>query len=237
MDIKAIKGIEFSPIFRADILQDFKLHCRECYEGVGKLFAIYNRLDKLLSSKVIGESFTKEYVTRLMNIRVADHYISSLLLLSQGFIVDGISLLRASLEDLLVIINFEIYEGFFERWEKDETDFKIFVGKLRDNVNKSSMFTDEDREFFEKVYKGLCEIVHPKMSSIRTMTSYHLRIRNTEVEKLIKYSDMVLVSYYTYQHQLCTFLSKVYPQDEEEILAIKTTIVKEIDFSKLLNKF
>ncbi|KYG90627.1 hypothetical protein A0U40_06535 [[Bacillus] sp. KCTC 13219] len=237
MDLSSINGIEFSPVIREDVLQDFKLHCRDSYEGVGKLFAINNRLDKLLMSKVVGDSFTKEYVTRLMNIRVADHYVSSLLLVSQGFIVDAISLLRASLEDLLVMINFEIYEGFFEAWEKDEDNFKIYVAKLRENVNNSSMFTDEDKEFFEKVYKGLCEIVHPKMSSIRTMASYHTRMRNTDVEKLIKYSNMVLVSYYTYQYQLCNFLSKVYSQDEEEILAIKATIADEININTLLDKF
>ncbi|MCT6922153.1 MAG: hypothetical protein M3Z34_08775 [Staphylococcus epidermidis] len=231
MDLSSINGIEFSPIMREDVLQDFKLHCRDSYEGVGKLFAISNRLDKVLDSKVVGDSFTKEYVTRLMNVRVADHYMSSLILVSQGFIVDGLSLLRASLEDLLVMINFEIYEGFFEEWEKDEDKFKIYVAKLRENVTNSSMFTDEDKEFFEKVYKGLCEIVHPKMSSIRIMASYHTRMRNTDVEKLIKYSNMVLVSYYTYQYQLCNFLSKVYPQDEKEILAIKATIAKEININ------
>lgn len=236
MNIGAISGVEYSPILREEILQDFKLHCRDSYEGLLKLFAINNRLDKILTSKVVGDTLTKEYVRRLMNIRVADHYMSSLLLVSQGFIVDGVSLLRASLEDLLVMINFEIYGGFFEKWEKDNANFKIIVGELRGNVKKSSMFTENDKEFFDKVYKGLCEVVHPKMSSLRIMGSYHPRMRNTDAEKLIKYSNLILVSYYTYQHQLCTFLSKLYPQDKEEILEIRELVVKEVNLDELLDK-
>lgn len=105
-------NLEFTPVFREDILNRFKEICREEYIEFMKLFKIFSHLDKFLNSKCQdNDSSSKQYFTRLMNIRVKDHFSSSLILVSQGYLVDAISLTRSALEDLFVILNFYIQPG------------------------------------------------------------------------------------------------------------------------------
>ncbi|MBV1818115.1 hypothetical protein [Clostridium cochlearium] len=106
MDINFNK-IEFSPIFRQDILTEVKLLCREEHVEFMKLFKVFFSLDKFLDSKYNEkDSSSKQYFTRLMNVRVKDHFSSAIILASQGFIIDAVSLTRSAMEDLFLILNF-----------------------------------------------------------------------------------------------------------------------------------
>ncbi|MEE3956102.1 hypothetical protein [Peribacillus frigoritolerans] len=231
-----IEGVQFSPIFREDTLGDFKDICKDNYKDFLKLFFLSKDINDYLESKrKEGDNSSKEYFTRLFNIRIRDHFSSSFILISQGFIVDAISLTRSSLEDLLVIINFYINKKFFNQWYENKEEFKVVVGNLRQNVKNSSIFEKEDGEFFDNVYGALSNIVHPKLNSVRLMSTYHPSFNNLDAINLKKYTDLIILSYYTYEIQICNFLENIYPDDKEKLKLIKQTLNDDISIKSLIN--
>lgn len=156
------ENLEFTPIFREDTLKKFKEFCREEYIDFMKTFKIFSDVDKFLNSKCQeGDNFSRQYFTRIMNIRVKDHFSSSVILISQGYTVDALSLTRASLEDLFVILNFYLEPGYFDKWKANKKRFNIEPSKLRTNPK----IDPEDRKLYQKVYKALSNsIVHPRVS-------------------------------------------------------------------------
>jgi hypothetical protein len=233
-----IDGIEFSPIFRKDTLDDFKDVCRSNCEDFLRLFKLSSEISNYLSQKVqTGDNSSKEYYTHLFNIRIRDHYSSSIILISQGFIVDAISLTRSSLEDLLVIINFYITKKFFNQWSRNKGDFIIKPGNLRNNIKNNQLFETRDSEFFDNVYGTLSDIVHPKKNSIMLMGSYHPSLRRLDKSELIRYTDLIVLSFYTYQYQLCEFMKKIYPDDATDLDLIKHKLNNDIKIKSLINAF
>lgn len=234
---EAMEDVPFSPILREDTLKVFRENCKENYNDFLKLFLQTKEIDAYLRSKTKeGDYSSKEYFTRLLNIRIRDHFSSSLILISQGFIVDAISLTRSSLEDLLVIINFYINKKFFNRWYENKEEFKIKVGNLRGNVRNSPIFKREDGDFFDNVYAALSNIVHPNLKSIRLMSTYHPTLTNlNEINYLKKYSDLIILSFYTYEVQICTFLENLYPKDKEKLALIKKMLKNELNINSLVS--
>ncbi|MEL5898325.1 hypothetical protein AAGC94_09625 [Clostridium sporogenes] len=209
MDINFNK-IEFSPIFRQDILTEVKLLCREEHVEFMKLFKVFFSLDKFLDSKYNEkDSSSKQHFTRLMNVRVKDHFSSAIILASQGFIIDAVSLTRSAMEDLFLILNFYLDENYFKKWNENRNDFEIKPGELRNNPKISI----DERNLYNNVYKALCNIVHPRKNSIGHMVKFHPTVVNRGAEGIIRIKKdikLINLSFYIYIFQVSKLLKEVY---------------------------
>lgn len=236
-EFERLEEVPFTPIIREATLENFKIHCKDNYNDHLKLFILTSEIDAFLSSKVNeGDNVSKEYFTRFLNFRIRDHFSSSLVLISQGFIVDAISLTRSSLEDLLILFNFHITKKFFKQWYESDEDFKIKVGNLRGNVKNSPFFKHKEGEYFDIIYKQLSEILHPKKESLVIMASFHPTFASAnEIPRLKKYSDLITLSFYIYEVQLCNFLEDLYPEDKEKIAPIKQRLENNIRIKSLID--
>lgn len=233
--------IEFSPIFREDILDDIKSLCREEHVEFMKLFTTFAELDKFLASKCEEQdNSSKQYFARLMNIRVKDHLSSAMILASQGFIVDAISLTRSAMEDLFLILNFYLDDSYFQRWNENKDEFEIKPGQLRNNPKIS----EEDRDFYNIIYKALCNIVHPRKNSIGHMVKFHPTVVDRGAEGLIRIKkDMKLInlSFFTYISQVSKLLKTVYDDNKDitsldNIIQELSKIASVYDFIKELSE-
>ncbi|KPU27964.1 hypothetical protein TR13x_01035 [Caloranaerobacter sp. TR13] len=214
MDID-YKNIEFIPVFRQSILNETKLLCREEYTNFMKLFKVFVDLDEFLASKCKEkDNSSKQYFTRLLNIRVKDHFLSAIILASQGFIVDAISLIRSAMEDLFLILNFYLDNNYFKNWHENKDDFKIKPGKLRNN----SRITKEDRKLYNMIYKALCNIVHPRKNSLGHMVKFHPTVVGKGTEGIIRIKKdikLINLSFFIYIHQVSKLLKKIYKNKED----------------------
>jgi len=221
--------LEFTPILRQDVLDQIKKLCREEYTEFIKLLEIFSDLDKFLASKYEGhEENPKEYFTRLFHIRVKDHFSSSLILISQGYLVDAISLTRSALEDLFVMLNFYLDPGYFSKWNANCNDFEIRPGKLRNNPK----IDKNDRKLYNKVYKSLCDIVHPKKESFAYMSTFHPTFQSggrDGAQRLKKDMELINLSFVVYLHQISSLFLRVYDgpnQDVTTLESIKTRVME-----------
>ncbi|WP_047980948.1 hypothetical protein [Ornithinibacillus contaminans] len=209
------QNIDFNSTLREDTLRSFKEMCKDEYVEFMKLFTSFSKLDKFLSSKCeVGDNKSKEYYTRVMHIRVKDHFSSSLILVSQGFTVDAISLTRSAMEDMFVILNFYLDPNYFNNWKNNKAGFKIKPGNLRNNKR----IEKEDRKLFNKVYKSLSNIVHPKINSLNHMMKYHPTVLNDGTEGLIrlkKDAKLINMSLFVYLNQMINLLRKIYTNDQD----------------------
>lgn len=210
--------VEFNPIIREDVLDRFKVTCKDEYQEFLELFSIFAELDVFLESKRDEkDSTSKIYYTRLMHIKVKDHFTSSIILISQGFLVDSISLVRSALEDLFVILNFYIEPGYFESWLKNGDDFKIRPYKLRNHKKINQM----DKDLFNNVYEALCKIVHPRINSISHMVKFHPTVENSGtigIERLKRDTQLINLSFFVYLHQLCNLMRDNYSALDDKTL-------------------
>ncbi|MCH6265083.1 hypothetical protein [Neobacillus citreus] len=213
-------NIEFTPILREDTLTKFKEFCREEYIDFMKTFAIFADVDKFLNSKCQeGDNSSIQYFTRIMNIRVKDHFSSSIILISQGYTVDALSLTRASLEDLFVILNFYLEPGYFGKWKANKRSFKIVPAELRTHPK----IDPDDQKLYQKVYKLLSNsIVHPRIDSLSHMLKYHPTAYSEGSEGVIqlkKDTRLINLSFFVYLHNLCRLLKLEYKDkvDEENL--------------------
>ena len=221
---------QFNAILRPEIHEEFIKVCKDHTEDFTKLFKLTKDISDFLKTKVgPNDNTSKEYYTTLFNFRIRDHFSSSMMLISQGFVVDAISLTRASLEDLLVLINFYIDQDYFNKWHQDDTTFKIEPYKLRDNIRNHNFFGTDDGDFFDGIYKSLSNIVHPKINSLRLMASYHPTFNtSSQSDMLEKYTQLVVMSFFTYEVLLCKFLKHVYPQDTVKLKEIVDDLFNNI---------
>lgn len=213
------ENLEFTPIFREDTLKKFKEFCREEYIDFMKTFKIFSDVDKFLNSKCQeGDNFSRQYFTRIMNIRVKDHFSSSVILISQGYTVDALSLTRASLEDLFVILNFYLEPGYFDKWKANKKRFNIEPSKLRTNPK----IDPEDRKLYQKVYKALSNsIVHPRIDSLSHMLRYHPTAYSGGSEGIVqlkKDTRLINLSFFVYLHNLCGLLKLEYDDEFDEVI-------------------
>lgn len=226
-------NIEFSPIFREDILDEIKSLCREEHIEFMKLFKTFAELDKFLALKCEEkDNSSKQYFTRLINIRVKDHFSAAMVLASQGFIVDSISLTRSAMEDLFLILNFYLDNSYFRRWDENKDGFEIKPGKLRNNPKISK----EDRDFYNMIYKALCNIVHPRKDSIGHMVKFHPTVVNRGAEGLIRIKKdikLINLSFFTYIYQISKLLKTVYNDSND--IAYLDNIIHEL--SKIISVY
>lgn len=225
MDIN-FDEFELSPIFRKDLVDKTKILCREEFIEFTELLSIFRKLDDFLELKCKeANNESKEYYTRLMNIRVKDHFSSAIILVSQGFNVDAISLTRSALEDLLLILNFYLGENYFEKWHKNKKSFEIKPVELRENKK----IKKEDRDFYKKIYKNLCSIVHPRKNSIEHMLRFHPTIDCGGSEGTIRIKKdikLINLSFFMHLFQVSNMLKKIYIAEED--ITYLDGIVKDI---------
>lgn len=226
----------FNAILRPEIHETFINVCKDHTEDFSKLFWLSREISDFLKTKIApNDTSSKEYYTALFNFRIRDHFSSSIMLMSQGFVVDSISLTRASLEDLLVLINFYIDPDYFNKWHQDDVKFKVEPYKLRDNIRNHTFFGTDDGDFFDGIYKALSNIVHPKINSLKLMTSYHPTFNtSSESESLEKYTQLIVMSFFTYEVLLCKFLKDVYPQDITKLDEILDYLKNNIKIKSLI---
>lgn len=207
--------IVFSPIFREGTLESFKNLCHDESIEFLKLFQLNSKLHSFLHSKNDAtDTSSKEYFTMLLNIRIRDHFSSSFILISQGFLVDAISLTRSALEDLFVIINFYLEPSYFQRWNENKDSFMIRPGELRNH----ELIDDYDKELFNHVYKSLCNIVHPKKNSVSHMVKYHPSLiskGNEGIVRLKKDAQLINLSFLTYLYHISKLLKTVYTDSND----------------------
>ena len=126
------------------------------------------------------------------------------------------------MEDLFIILNFYLDSKYFQRWYENKDDFEIKPGKLRNN-NK---IHKDDREFYNEVYKALCNIVHPRKNSIEHMIRFHPIVLNKGMEgisRIKKDIKLINLSFYTYINQVSKLLKTVY-KDVEDITFLDSFI-------------
>lgn len=228
---------EFNGIVRDDVLNSFKSLYKEHSDNFARTFQLNADIHRFLQSKVAPKDYTsKEYYTSWFNVRVRDHFSSALMLISQGFIVDALSVTRGALEDLLVVFNFYIDQDYFAKWHENKKKFKIRPAELRDAVRKHSFLGKEDGEFFDNVYAALSNIVHPTINSLTTMAKCHPTFQTVKPESLQKYIELIVLAFYTYELQLCEFLKNVYPQDIKELDRIINALRKNTSINIVVNQ-
>ena len=231
---------EFTPVFRQEIFNEIKVLCREEHVEFMKLFEVFSSLDMFLESKCKKkDNYSKQYFTRLINIRVRDHFSSALILASQGYTIDAISLTRSALEDLFVILNFYLNEDFFKNWTENNNKFKIKPGKLRNNPK----IARRDREFYNAVYEILSNIVHPRQNSIYHMMKFHPTVVNRGSEgisRVKKDINLINLSFYIYNIQIINLFKTIYINKDdlislEEITQKVSLIIDENDLNDKLS--
>lgn len=230
--------IVFSPILREETLETFKNLCHDESIEFLKLFQLNGKLYSFLHTKS-DDTESKEYFTMLLNVRIRDHFSSSFILISQGFLVDAISLTRSALEDLFVIINFYLEPSYFQRWNENKDSFKIRPGKLRNH----EFIDDNDKELFNNVYESLCNIVHPKKNSVSHMARYHpsLKSKGTEgIVSLKKDASLINLSFLTYLYHICKLLKTVYTDSNDinlldSILGELPSIINILSLTEQMN--
>ncbi|MHB8064510.1 MAG: hypothetical protein ACYDG2_18070, partial [Ruminiclostridium sp.] len=223
--------LEYSNDFRTDIENEFKSLCKPQLSIFIKLIALSFEIDKFFASKYVGEE-NIEYCSRVINIRVRDHFMCATLLLSKGYSIDSITLVRSALEDLWVIQNFYLENGFFTKWMHGD---KIMPYELRDIDGLKHL-----KDFNINVYKGLCKISHCTLSSSHHMASFHPGFKDSGSEGIIRLRkdyDLLILSYNIYLSQLIDLLNSKYTSDADQELLIQISeaykliqpsIVKEI---------
>lgn len=212
-----LNEIEFSPIFRKDISDKVRNLFKEELNKFNKLYSIFSDLDRFLVSKCNRkDNYSKEYFTRIFNIRIKDHFSSAIILVSQGFNVDAISLTRSALEDLFVILNFYLDKNYFDKWKINKNNFTIKPKELRNNKNIKT----EDKTLYKNVYKALSNIVHPKKESILHMLKFHPTVVNEGVvgiNAIKKDINLINIAFYVYIYQVSSMLKSIYKSNKDSI--------------------
>lgn len=189
---------------RLEIESKFSEMCKEDLKEFSKLIEITGMVNSFLAD-INNENDSLEYYTRLINARIRDHMISATILIGKGYTVDGITLVRSSLEDLWVIQNMYFKEGYLTYW-KDGGEIK--PGKLRN----LKMIKDR-KEDNENIYKELCNISHCNIKSIEHMARMHPSIKDGGVEgiaRVVKDFHLLLVALYACYFQIVEVLENKY---------------------------
>lgn len=226
--------VVFSPIVREDTLEWFKNNCQDEFIFFNNLLCQYSELHKFFHRKN-GGKHTKEYYAMVGNIRIKDNFLSSLILLSQGFVVDGLILLRSSLENQLLLYKIYTDNHYFEKWLANKSEVKAY--DLRD----IHIFTAEQRSFYKEVYKFISNIVHPRKDSFETTPQHHPTFKTSGTkngESYLKLYVKLLISMYSsYFIELSTILKNYYKYTNDIDVFDKILFtIQKLDYSKILKE-
>ncbi|MDP4145496.1 MAG: hypothetical protein Q8936_13590 [Bacillota bacterium] len=205
---------------RQDLEQKFQAACRKELEYFMKFHALAYEIDSLLAENNGDEVESREYFTRLVNLRAIDHFISANMLYGKGYIVDAITLLRSSIEDLWIIQNFWFTEDYLKEWK---SGCEIKPRKLRNAAG----IGQESKDMYKKIYEHLCNISHCRIDGIREMTKTHPKISRNEQEKedeLFRGYFVVIGAYSVYLIGVISAIS--FKLSNEKLNIIKKEIMK-----------
>lgn len=203
--------------FNSKVLFKYQEECKDLLDDFSTLFNVTESLGEFLYSKIDPEirKDRKEHYMLAFHNRAKEHFCSSLLLISQGYFVDAVSLSRSSLEDILVMVNFQIDRHFFNHWLQDGRKFRIRPSKLRKTMRNHPYFKEFSHDQFERVYSYLSNIVHPKRQSINLMIQIIFRKRDSASKDFEAYTLGIVSAFVCYLLLLYLILLMKYPEDEE----------------------
>lgn len=225
-----IENIEYnSHSLRQEFEEQFKAVCSKELKIFYKLIEVTGKINSFLSKISNNDVGSKEYYSRIINARIRDHMTSATLLIGKGYLVDGITLVRSSLEDLWLIQNIYYDKGYFEEW-KSGAD--VSPAKLRSLKQISDRKQDN-----KKVYSALCDISHCNIRSLEHMSTFHPSIKNSNTEGIISIAkdfDLVILSFYGCYLQLLELFEDVYEKNDilaqikEEFMSIVIPIITKV---------
>ncbi|WLF70964.1 hypothetical protein Q6375_08290 [Clostridium septicum] len=223
-------NIEYnSGSLRQEFEEQFKEVCSNELNIFYKLIEITGKVNCFLSKISNNDIDSKEYYSRIINARIRDHMTCATLLIGKGFLVDGITLVRSSLEDLWLIQNIYYDNSCFKKW-KNGAD--ISPSKLRSLKQISDRKKDN-----KNIYSALCDISHCNIRSLEHMSMLHPSIKNSNSEGIIRIAkdfDLVIVAFYGCYLQLLELFEDIYEnnhilvQIKEELSNIVIPIIKKI---------
>jgi hypothetical protein len=223
-------NIEYnSGSLRQEFEEQFKDICRDELNIFYKLIEITGKVNCFLSKISNNNVGSKEYYSRIINARIRDHMTCATILIGKGYLVDGITLVRSSLEDLWLIQNIHYDNGYFEKW-KDGAD--VYPSRLRSLKQISDRKADN-----ENIYSALCDISHCNIRSLEHMSTLHPSIKNSSSEGIIRIAkdfDLVILSFYGCYLQLLELFEDLYEKDDilvqirEELKNIVVPIITKI---------
>jgi hypothetical protein len=198
-----------SKSLRSEVEEEFKELCHKELEDFYKLIKITGEINSFLI-EINNNIDSKEYYARIINARIRDHMICATLLIGKGYLVDGITLVRSSLEDLWVIQNIYYSKEYFEKWKKGG---KVEPSKLRGIPELKDRKKDN-----ENIYYNLCNISHCNIRSLEYMSSFHPSIVNENSEgilNVVKNFQILLFSFYGNYLQLIELFEVIYDKSSK----------------------
>lgn len=190
-----------STYIRSNIERDFSMVCNDELDKFNIINEVVNSINNYLLLKN-PTKYTMEYYIRLIISRISDHMISATLLISKGFIIDGINLVRSSYEDLWLVQNIFFKENYFEEWLNGQ---EVRPWRLRQLKELEEIKVEN-----EIIYKALCNISHCSKDSVEHMAY----IRNS-LEAVVNDFRLVVVSYYSFSLQLLDAVENYYGNNED----------------------
>lgn len=209
---------------RQDIELKFADICKNDLDKLMKLIELTARVNSFLAD-IDDSNESLEYYVRLINARIRDHMISGTILIGKGYTVDGITLIRSSLEDLWLIQNMYFKEGYFESWKKG-ADIKPRELRGLEEI--------KDRKKENKnIYKLLCNVSHCNIASIEHMARMHPSIKDGGSEgigRVVKDFNLLLIAFYGCYMQIIETFEKKY-SNSSKIEEMKNILLQlEIPF-------
>lgn len=209
---------------REDIESKFSDICEEDLKEFAKLIEITGMVNSFLAD-LNNRNDSLEYYTRLINARIRDHMISATILIGKGYTVDGVTLVRSSLEDLWVVQNMYFKNGYLTYWKNGG---EIYPSELR-NLEQIK----DRKEDNKNIYKELCNISHCNVRSIEHMARMHPSIKNGGGEgimRVVKDFHLLLIAFYICYFQIVEVFEKKY-ENQNKVKEIKERLIElEIPF-------
>lgn len=228
--------LSFDSIMKPNVLKLFKDNCKDLIDDYFKLHELAKKIRHYLNSKIpsvdIEPTDSKEFYSLLLHERATDHFTSAMILLSQGYTVDALSITRSALEDLLVLINFHVDPDYFNKWYCDDKDFKVIPRELKKTAKKHTMAHKAENKFFYDVYSQLSDISHPRQNSINVMMRSVASIYQSNSYELEDKTLVVMLSFNAYQMLLLNFLEGIYPQDKDWLDNMRESIHGKLNISE-----
>lgn len=214
-----MKNLEYdSGSLRQEFEEEFKKLCDNELNIFYKLIDVTGKVNLFLADVSNNDIGSKEYYTRIINARIRDHMVCATLLIGKGFIVDGITLIRSTLEDLWLIQNIYYNTNYFERWKKGGD---VKPAELR-GLKQISDRKKENKE----LYNILCNISHCNIKSLEHMSIFHPSINNIDSEgviSIVKEFELMILSFYGCYLQLLELFENIY-SDNDTLLLIRENL-------------
>lgn len=187
----------------------------ECRDLITDYLILQQAADKVFQFfKLKASSEDKTYYLTLLHTRSMEHFTSCIILISKGYVVDAYSLARSALENLLVMVNFEIDENYFNEWKTNDKKFRIRPNVLRGNIKKHSYFK-KFHKYFENNYDKLCSVLHPSIDSVDLTLRTIIDNIEFDRERFRTHTITLAASFMAYLMILLSLLLNKY-QDEDD---------------------